>query len=40
MEASMKAPMWLQTLAWRIRHPLYAASWWLRKAPWSGAIEG
>lgn len=31
--------MFLKTMAWILRHPLYAASWYLRGAVWSAAIE-
>jgi hypothetical protein len=30
--------MFLKTVAWIIRHPLYAGSWYLRGATWSAAI--
>jgi hypothetical protein len=32
--------MFFKTIGWAIRHPLYAASWWLRGAAWSAPILG
>lgn len=31
--------MIIKTIFWAVRHPLYAASWYLRGAAWSCAIE-
>lgn len=29
----------VQRIGWIVRHPLYAASWYLRGTAWSAAIE-